>query len=117
MSDYMTAYISGPMTGIKDYNTPAFNEAEKKLRKKDYYVINPARLTDQYPGESWEFYMRKDIADICRSDIVFTLDGWENSKGSRLECLVAHNLGIPVVDMDFEPQVSNGNIEMRYNNE
>ena len=37
-----TIYIAGPMSGIKDWNFPAFFKAEAELEALGYKVINPA---------------------------------------------------------------------------
>lgn len=39
-------YIAGPMTGIPDYNRPAFNEYAAKLVEQGHTVLNPATLPD-----------------------------------------------------------------------
>ena len=41
----MRIYISGPITGMSDYNYPAFHAAAKRLRDKGHWVINPAELS------------------------------------------------------------------------
>ena len=38
----MRLYLAGPMSGIKDFNFPAFNEAAEHLRKLGYEVFNPS---------------------------------------------------------------------------
>lgn len=35
-------YLAGPMTGIADYNFPAFNAAAARLRAEGFDVVNPA---------------------------------------------------------------------------
>ena len=39
-------YLSGPMTGFKDYNYQMFNDAAKKLRAEGFEVVNPAEFPE-----------------------------------------------------------------------
>lgn len=43
-------YVSGPMTGHKDYNFHAFDNAEDLLRKEGWDVVNPCDMTDIFGG-------------------------------------------------------------------
>lgn len=95
----VTLYLSGPMTGIKDFNFPAFNYATKKLREKGYNVINPAELGAD-TSKPWEYYIRRDIELLLKADAVAVLNGWEKSKGATLEVFIAQQLGMPVYDAD-----------------
>src|SRR5580658_9414091 len=70
-------YISGPMSGIEDHNFPAFNAAAADLRARGYEVLNPAENDSGSTHHSWEFYMKQDIPNVCKSDAVVTLPGWE----------------------------------------
>lgn len=89
----MTVYISGPMTGLPERNYPAFNQAELMLVAQGHEVLNPASLPD---GLTYEEYMELDLEMVRRSQMVVTLPGWENSKGSNIEVELANSLGIPV---------------------
>jgi hypothetical protein len=90
----MRLYISGPMTGIKDWNFPAFNEAATKLRERGYDVVNPAELN---PGDTdWHTCLRADIKALCDCDGIALMPGWMNSKGAHLEVHVAHRLGLQI---------------------
>ena len=91
------AYLSGPMTGLPDFNRPAFHAAAAALRAQGHVVINPAEV-DLGPDATWADYMRIHLAEIARRVTqVFVLPGWESSRGAQLEVHVARSLGLPVV--------------------
>lgn len=99
-------YVAGPMTGIADFNFPAFNAAADRLLNNGYEVINPADNDNGDPeqartsGTPWEDYMRKDIADLIEADAIAVLPGWQNSKGASLEVTVAAALDMPILDAE-----------------
>jgi hypothetical protein len=90
-------YLSGPMTGLPDFNRPAFHAAAAALRAQGYVVINPAEV-DLGLDATWVDYMRIHLAEIARRVTqVFVLPGWESSRGAQLEVHVARSLELPVV--------------------
>jgi hypothetical protein len=91
----MRIYIAGPMTGLKDFNFPAFNAEADRLRAEGHEVLNPADhgLID---GFVWLDYMRLDIAQLITCDAIQLLPGWENSKGATLEHHIAQALGLEI---------------------
>lgn len=91
----MKIYIAGPMTGLPDYNYPLFDAAAIKLRAEEYEVECPSE-NDLPTGKEWHEYLRHAIKRLVDCDAVATLNGWEHSKGARLEVLIAERLGIPV---------------------
>ena len=94
----MRIYISGPMTGIPEFNFPAFNQAATRLRGCGLDVVNPAEINKD-TTMSWEDCMRADIKALCDCDTIVMLPGWENSKGAHLEVHIAHRLGIRVLGL------------------
>ncbi len=93
----MKVYISGPMTGIENYNFPAFNRAAAILAMHGYDVENPA---DKGVIDGWEWadYLRYDLRVLTLCDAIYRLPGWENSRGATLEVHVAVALGLTVID-------------------
>jgi hypothetical protein len=90
-------YLSGPMTGMPEYNFPAFNEAAAAIRGRGFDVVNPAELDAAEVGrKEWADYLRRDIAKLLECNSIAVLPGWENSKGAALEVHVAKSLGMPV---------------------
>ena len=90
-------YISGPMTGIKDYNAPAFNEAAEALRELDYAVCSPTETSDFLGLHlSHQQYLRFDFERVLEADFLVALDGWFDSKGARAEILMAIRIGTKV---------------------
>lgn len=87
----MKVYISGPMTGIKDFNYPAFEEAEKIVSATGHEPISPHRAPKL---KNWEEYMRYDIKLLVDCQAIALLPGWENSKGAKLEVHIAEKLGL-----------------------
>jgi hypothetical protein len=88
-------YIAGPMTGLPEFNYPAFNEAAAELRARNYAVENPAENPPPVDG-SWAGYMRMSVQQILSVDAIATLPGWDTSRGASLEVYLATQLGIPV---------------------
>lgn len=88
-------YVSGPMTGYPEANHPAFHHAERSLIAAGHRVLSPARHVVD-PTKTWQDYMRLALHDVAECTAVALLDGWEHSRGARLEVRVARGLGLPV---------------------
>lgn len=89
-------YIAGPMTGIEEYNHPAFHAAEAWLQahRLDAELINPAWNYNGSPQVNWQQYMRRSIRQVLEATELYVLKGWERSKGARLEVELAKSLGL-----------------------
>lgn len=96
-------YVSGPITGIAEGNRPEFIRVRKELMDAGHrHVCIPQDLT---PGcDSWESCMCACIGWLCGLhewprrpffDGLAMLDGWEQSRGARIEHGLATALGIP----------------------
>lgn len=86
-------YIAGPMTGLPDYNRPAFFAAAKELAANGDTPLNPAILPD---GLSQADYMAICIAMLQRADSIVMLDSWERSEGARAELSLAQKIGLRI---------------------
>lgn len=95
----MKAYIAGPMTGIEDFNYPAFNAAAATLRARGWQVENPAE-NPAPPSREWLDYMRMAVAQLAHCDSVVLLPGWEASKGARVEFTLAAGMGLQILTLD-----------------
>lgn len=88
-------YIAGPMTGLPEFNYPAFHAAAAELRALGYEVENPAE-TDRPAADPWQDFLRDAITKLVRCDGVALLPGHHRSKGARLEQSIAARLDIPI---------------------
>jgi hypothetical protein len=115
-------YIAGPMTGIPNFNFPAFNAAAAHLRSQGHEVFNPAErdiarhggvdisegnlkgdptLAAKVHGFSLREALADDTAFICKeADAIAMLPGWENSKGARAEHALAIALGHSILYLE-----------------
>jgi len=91
-------YIAGPMTGLPDYNYPAFRAAAAAWRVRGYAVLDPSEKFGGRTDLPYEVYARASILDMLSVDAVAVLPGWENSKGASAEVAIARCLGYPVLD-------------------
>lgn len=85
-------YLSGPMTGLPEYNFPAFAAEAARLRGLGFDVVNPAEINPD--GGTWEECMRRDVALLVTCDHVATLPNWDKSRGAQMEVYLADRLGI-----------------------
>lgn len=101
----MKVYISGPMTGYKDFNRPRFNAAATELRAAGIDVVNPAEHGEDGPEKEWAEYLRADLILLLDCQGIAMLPGWGTSRGAVLERHVGTELGMDVRPLDewFRP--------------
>ena len=120
----MRVYAAGPMTGKALYNWPAFKEAAAKLMNFGYSVVTPFELNsivwERHFGREFNPGVDKceygdqllcemaalDLQTVCEVDAVAVLEGWQQSKGARLEVLLAEQLGKIILDATTGERIS-----------
>ena len=80
----MKVYIAGAITNNPDYNKQ-FAEAEEILKASGHTVLNPVKNK----GFSYKDYIDMGLCELMKCDGIYLLDGWQNSRGARLEFLYA----------------------------
>ena len=96
----MKIYISGPISH-DPLHEQAFGAAEEYLKFLGYQVINPIHIPEkEFNGpdkdiQRWHYYMRESIKLLMDCDQIYMLEGWEDSRGARLEQKIALELAMP----------------------
>lgn len=93
-------YIAGPMTGLPDFNYPAFHDAAQRWRDAGYAVENPAEHFEGDTTLDYQTYLTAAIQTLLHCSAVAVLPGWERSRGALAELHVACTLGLPIYDAD-----------------
>ncbi|MGU5544106.1 DUF4406 domain-containing protein [Aeromonas veronii] len=83
-------YIAGPMSGLPEYNRPAFNTEALHQQQKGHVVLNPVTLPD---GLTQQQYMGICIEMVKIADEVIMLPNWVNSQGATAEFHYAMKCG------------------------
>lgn len=98
-------YISGAITGTHDY-MERFAEAEKKLSKEFYSVVNPAKVNAQLPKNdtTYKEYMKMSLTMLEMCDYIYMMNGWQSSSGACLEYQYAKTLGKSIIFEETEKQ-------------
>lgn len=91
-------YISGPVTGTKDYKE-RFVRAEGYLSEMGFSVVNPVKVNAALPPDaSWEEYMAVSMTLLSFCGNIYMMDGWKESRGAVQEYICARNRGLTVWD-------------------
>jgi len=99
----MKIFISGPMTGIEDYNFPAFNKTEDALSSLGHDVVNPVKICMKYEKERvladraiFDRMVQEELDELETCDAIYMLPGWESSKGALKEhdSALAHGIEV-----------------------
>lgn len=104
----MRLYLAGPMTGMKWYNFPAFDQARFDLEVRGHVIYSPADISREMgfdPLVRWpeglcdwsqtpdDFILYdvilRDIGVLLKCEGVCMLPGWEDSKGAKAEHAIA----------------------------
>src|SRR4030067_1366058 len=93
-----TVYISGPMTGLPDFNKAEFDVHADRLRREGFIVISPAETDGGDTSKPWTYYIKQDIRALLDEggSRVYMMPGGHNSRGARLEFHIAVSLNIPI---------------------
>lgn len=96
-------YIIGPVTGVRTDNIGAFKAVRRVLKNHGYLCAIPHDYISE--DTDWSTAMRISITAMLSMehglksnpafDGVAMLDGWEESKGTKIEKQLAEVLGIP----------------------
>lgn len=104
-------YLSGAISNkdIKEAKKE-FSEAEKRLKKSikilfdenQIEVINPFKILKVNKKYSYKDYLREDIKVLCDCNILINIrnEGWEKSKGAKLERKIARVLFIDIFTIE-----------------
>lgn len=81
----MKIYISGPITGLPiDGCRARFEAAEEMLRGQGFTPVNP--MKNGLPVDApYEEHMKRDLEMLAECDAIYLMNGWERSKGCRME--------------------------------
>jgi hypothetical protein len=112
----MKIYLAGPMTGLPEFNFPAFDEAAKRFEELGHTVFNPAQMdrdvgfdpsSAEVSNEFLRDALRRDLSAICDADAIAMLPGWERSGGAMVEWHLARHLGLRLIYIDCGIQTAN----------
>lgn len=94
-------YISGAISGlpikevIKD-----FGSIELAIKSMGLIPVNPLNVCPFSPEKTWNDYMKEDIKALVDCDYIVMMEGWETSRGARLEKYIAKELGIEIIILE-----------------
>lgn len=86
----MIVYVSGPVSGRPDLNRPIFEIARRKIEEIGHKAIIPIDLCwDLVDGPCkafiWTACMVRCLDALDRADAILMLEGWQDSRGARIE--------------------------------
>lgn len=101
----MKCYISGKITGLEFSSViKTFENAEWQLRHRWYEPVNPITKGLQKGNNwfvdillkyiPWYAYMAYDLYLLSKCDYIYMINGWETSRGARIERRFAKLIGI-----------------------
>lgn len=95
----MKIYIAGPMSGLVEFNRPAFMFTAAKLTGRGHTALNPAVLPE---GLSQAEYMDICLAMLRCAEVIYLLKGWEESPGARAEKALDEKLEMQIIYQEEE---------------
>lgn len=102
----MRIYLSGKITGLdKEEYTKQFAKAEAFYKAGGFDVVNPVTIGEAIlknnPKAKWEDFMQEDLKALRTCTHIVLLEGWEESKGAKMEKAEAEKLGLEIMQLKF----------------
>ena len=109
----MKLYLAGAMTGIPQFNFPAFDQWAARLREAGYSVVSPHEVDPEHvqaiawsspdgdpaalPADDGPLPTAlRNVAGVGECDGVALIDGWHKSSGTIHEIATANRFRLPV---------------------
>lgn len=98
-------YIAGPIANTTDF-CERFKAAGLEVAQLGYQPVCPIELNGidensrKEDAENRRMYLKRDIVALIECDGIYLLRGWENSRGARLEKLIADGLDMFILYQD-----------------
>lgn len=104
-------YLSGPITGIKNCKE-LFDKKKKEFERLGFTIINPMELFHDSEvirleylvkqnkiteDELHNIYMKRYISEMVNCDFIALMNGYEKSKGCKMEIQIGIMLQIPIM--------------------
>lgn len=86
-------YISGPMSGLPDYNRGAFRAIARDIANAEIGMC-PVHTAWMEDGAGYDTYMDVALHLLMKCDAILFLDGWEKSAGALAEKELAKRFGL-----------------------
>ena len=102
----MRIYLSGKITGLdKEVYTKQFARAENFYKAGGFDVVNPVVIGEvvlkNNPNAKWEDFMKEDLKALRTCTHIVLLEGWEESKGAKMEKAEAEKMGLEIMYLKF----------------
>ena len=88
-------YVSAPITGMEDTAEERFSRAVNVVRQNGDVAVNPWQ-ENRCIGD-WGLAVIAGLELLRKCDAILLCDGWEESKGCRIEKQFAQGMGIEVL--------------------
>ena len=100
----MRIYLSGKITGLeKEVYSRQFARAESFYKTSGFEVINPVKIGEEVlkinPKAEWQDFMIRDLEALRTCTHIALLEGWEESKGAKMEKAEAEKLGPEIMHL------------------
>lgn len=102
----MRIYLSGKITGLeKEVYTRQFERAENFYKTSGFDVVNPVKIGEEVlkinPKAEWQDFMIRDLEALRTCTHIALLEGWEESKGAKMEKAEAEKMGLEIMYLKF----------------
>ena len=102
----MRIYLSGKITGRdKEDYTKQFARAESFYKTGGFDVVNPVKIGEEVlkinPKAEWQDFMIRDLEALRTCTHIALLEGWEDSKGAKMEKAEAEKMGLEIMYLKF----------------
>ena len=102
----MRIYLSGKITGLdKEVYSRQFERAETFYKTSGFDVVNPVKIGEEVlkinPNAKWADFMQEDLKALRTCTHIVLLEGWEESKGAKMEKAEAEKLGLEIMYLRF----------------